>query len=175
MDVFQGFLTYVVPYINFLIFLAIVAFFAKKPLANLALTRKKEFQKHLDEASQTLKTAQEQLEDLRKRHQSLDKEIAGIRERVETEAKAEAAAIIDEGKKQAEYLMAEARRIRDVEYLQAQKKLEAEAIESVKQKLITKFRKDFDQNADERFIQARLKEIQTLVKENKTNKEAAHV
>lgn len=159
---FHWFVVYVVPYLNFFIFLAILVYFARKPLSQAALKRKNSFESHYQSASEALRNAQHQLESLQRRSKALDAEIALMRAKAVSEAESEANKIIEEGKKQAELILQDAKRMRDAEYLQAQSELEREALELAKARLVKKLETDFDASKDRSFIEARVKEMSLL-------------
>lgn len=161
-DPFHWFVEYIVPYLNFLIFLAILVYFARKPLALLASKRKIAFDTHYKAASDTLNEAKKQLEELQKRNKTLDSEIESLRAAALLEAQNEARRIIEDGKKLASLLLEDAKKMRDAEYLHAQKELEKEALALAKIAVIKKLEKDFDKTKDQKFVEDRLKEMSTL-------------
>ena len=65
-ELFHWFVEYIVPYLNFLIFLAILVYFAKKPLSHLASKRKSTFEAHFKAASEALESAKKQFDILQK-------------------------------------------------------------------------------------------------------------
>ena len=159
---FHWFVEYIVPYLNFLIFLAILIYFARKPLSLLASKRKLAFDAHYKTATDTLNEATKQLDELQKRNKTLDAEIASLKAAALQEAQNEAKRIIEDGKRLANLLIEDAKKMRDAEFFQAQKELEKEALALAKVAVIKKLEKDFDKTKDQKFVEDRLKEMSTL-------------
>lgn len=159
---FHWFVEYIVPYLNFLIFLAILVYVARKPLALLASKRKSAFDAHFKAASETLEEAKRQLEGLQKRNKTLDAEMENLRKAAVLDAQNEAKRIIEDGKKLAQLLLEDAKKMRDAEFLHAQQQLEKEALALAKVAVIKKLEKDFDKSKDQKFIEDRLREMSTM-------------
>jgi F0F1-type ATP synthase membrane subunit b/b' len=159
---FHWFVEYIVPYLNFLIFLAILVFFARKPLMLLASKRKSTFDDHYKSSSETLTSFRHQFEELQKRYKTLDHEMSLMTARALQDAQLEANRIIEDGKRQARQVLEDAKKMRDAEYLEAQKELGREALSLTKAALIEKLEKDFDGSKDQLFTEKRLNEMSGL-------------
>jgi F0F1-type ATP synthase membrane subunit b/b' len=161
-EFFHWFVECIVPYINFFIFLSILVFVARKPLSQLSLKRKKDFDAHHQKAAETLERVKNQLDELQHRSKGLDAEMERIKKSAMQEAQEEARRIVDQGKRLAQQILEDAKRMRDAEYLQAQKKLETQALHLVKLALVKRLEKDFDASKDVAFSEARIKEMDVL-------------
>lgn len=155
---------YVFPYLNLLIFLVILVFFARKPLSEIARKRKTDFEDFSKSATQALAQAKQQLAELNNQHQRLEQEVKEIKARAHREAEAEANKIIEEGRRIAKQIVDDAMRISSVEYQMAQRQLENEAVQAAKQAIIRKVTSDFKASHDEAFIEDQIKELASLTK-----------
>ncbi len=155
-------LEYVAPYVNFIIFVGILVYFARKPLAQLATKRKASFEAHFKAASEALAQAKHQLDEIQKRYSRLDEEIGALRKRAQTDAQHEAEKIISEGKRLAEQIVLDAKRMRDSEYLEAKKQLEREALSVARAVIIDKLQRDFSEAKDRSFVEGRIQELSKI-------------
>ncbi len=153
---------YVFPYLNLIIFLGILVFFARKPLSELAKKRKNDFEEFSKSATQTLAQAKQQLEELSKKHQALEEELKGIKEQAHRDAEDEAQRIIEEGRRIAKQIIDDAKRISAVEFQMAQRQLEKEAVFVAKQAIVRKIKADFKASHDETFVEDQIKGLASL-------------
>ncbi len=150
---------YVAPYINFLIFLGILVYFSRKPLANFAQNRKASFEAHFKTANDSLHEAQHELEAIQKRFAGLDEEIRVLKAKAKADAEADATKIVNEGKRLAAQILEDAKRMQEGEFLEAKKQLEAEALALAKTTLVERLQKEFDENRDRAFIEGQIHEL----------------
>ncbi len=163
---FHWFVEYLVPYLNFIIFLCILVFFARKPISQLVVKRKMEFDSHFKSANESLLHVKQQFEELQNRNRLLESEIAQMKERAIQDAQNEANRIIEDGKRLAQQILEDAKRMQKAEFYHAQKELENQVLNLVKSTLIKKFENEFDEAKDQKFVGDRLKEMSAL---NKTS------
>ncbi len=149
----QGF---IVPYINFLLFIVLAVIFFRKPLANMAKKRREDFKNNLKLASEAKEAADKKLAEINQRLSQLDQEIKQINERAETEAKKEAQKIIADAEKQAAFLVEEAKRISEAELSQAMIELQDQILHHVKEQLTKKIKSDFSRDQHSAYIQSHL-------------------
>lgn len=159
---FHWFVQFVVPYLNFLIFLGILVYFARTPLSQLASKRKSTFDAHHKAASEALNQAKQQLDELQNRAKVLSSEVDIMRSRGIQEAQSEAKRIVEDGKKLAQQILEDAKKMRDAEFLQAQAELERQALILVKTAVVKKLETDFNESKDHAFIEHRIKEMGEL-------------
>lgn len=162
------FVRYVVPYINFFIFLLILIYFARKPLSQFTLKRKVDFDNHKKLAAEALSLVQTQFEELQRRSNSLAVEIENLKKAAISESQNEAEKIVQEGKRLANQIVEDAKKMRDSEYLELQNRLQKEIFASVKSALENKLSTDFDENMDYGFTRRRAQEMKALISRTKS-------
>jgi len=162
-ETFHWFVEYIVPYLNFFIFLFILVFFARNPMSQFVKKRKADFDAYEKAANEALNSARAQIEELQKRSKSLNSEIENTKKNAIAEAQNEAKRIVDEGKKLAAQILEDAKRMRDSEFSEAQKKLQDEVLALVKSAVVKKLETEFDEGMDRHFMDARIKEMGVLL------------
>ena len=154
---------YVLPYINFAIFLAILVYFSRKPLSEMAKKRKNTFEVRQRLAAESYDLVKQELSDVRKKFEGLDREIANLRVKTLQDAQDEAKNIVEEGKRLAKQILDEAQKIRDGEFNQAQAELEKEITRAARLAVIDRLRSDFDETKDHLFSLKATKELSKIV------------
>ncbi len=128
MEQFSWWQSVVFPYVNFAIFIGVLIYFARGPLAKMVKQRCSDYEGLLAKAHEAQDLAAAQLADLEKRLASLDNELALIRQRMQSEAAHEAEEIKRKGEALRQYIQGEAERIRQAEVRRAGEKLQEQIV-----------------------------------------------
>lgn len=114
------------PYFQFLIFIALLIYFARKPVINFLESNRDDFRTRLSEAQQALSIAEQKVQKYEGLMNSLAKDIETIKERYLKEADLEKEKILHEANAAAESLLVDARRAANELITQSQKDLKEE-------------------------------------------------
>ena len=132
------------PYTNFTIFLVLLIYFARKPLAGIVQDR---YQKYVDlhaEAKQAYETAKEKHDELQQKLAGLQKEIDELNEISIQNAKHEYDAMVAQAKELGAHIIDEARMIADAEVEAAREQIKKEIITQLTDNVQQKISKDVD-------------------------------
>lgn len=113
--------------LNFVLILAVIIFFARKPVAEYLEQRRQGIQRNLEDSAKLLADAEAKLQDWNQRAGRLDAELAEIRETSRRIAEEEREAILAQARANAERIQHDARVAVDQELLRARRTLAAEA------------------------------------------------
>ena len=134
--------TYVFPYINFIVFFAILIIVGRKPIASMVAKRREDYDKLLAEASAAKRLAEERSQELKSRLEKLDQELSEIKQSAIQSAEAESKQMIEGAKKLADHLKDEASRIAQTEISNARLTLQREIVDTVKKSVSDKIASD---------------------------------
>lgn len=112
---------------NFLLLIAVLFYFARKPIAQFFADRRKEIGGELDGAARVLEEAESRFGDWQQKMAELDGEIATIRQRERRRAEQERDRILAEARQAAERIKTDAGNAVERELHRAQEKLREEA------------------------------------------------
>ena len=149
----------VYPYINFIIFFVLCIFILRKPIANIFVKRKEEFDKYYKEAAQLKEECEKKAQELHERETHLTEEIDSILSSSKKIAQAEADAIIDNANKLAAHIQEETLRLCESEIQKVKQGLKEEILKLVKQEVVNKIQQQH--TVDKEFLSRRIE----LVKE----------
>jgi F-type H+-transporting ATPase subunit b len=113
--------------LNFVLILAVIGYFARKPVAEYLEQRRQGIQRNLEDSAKLLADAEAKLQDWNQRAGRLDAELAEIRETSRRIAEEEREAILAQARANAERIQHDARVAVDQELLRARRTLAAEA------------------------------------------------
>lgn len=150
------------PFVNFFIFLAILVYFAKNPLRELAKKRNETFESHRKKALQAKDATEAKLIATQNRLASLDSEIEGLKKAAKEEVEQEARKILENGKLMSRQMLDEAKRSQEREFLSIQQRLKDEIAKTVQEALIHKVSHDLTKETDENFSSDKIKELRGL-------------
>ncbi|MDD9950549.1 MAG: ATP synthase F0 subunit B [Zetaproteobacteria bacterium] len=152
----EGMQLVVYPYINFFIFLAVLIYFARKPLRAVMEQRKVEFQQRRQEAEVAEQKAQALTAELEEQLSGLTERIATLKQEAKVSAEAEASRIIEEGKSHAALLVAEAEREVRGMLLDCERTLKAEILQSVREEATRKLQDEMSASGHQELVQANI-------------------
>ena len=152
----------VFPYINFFIFLFVLIKVAKAPLLGILAKRKEDYEAIYKKANQEKKDAEVKLAELNSRMTQLSKEVEEVQSKARDEAKKEAKGIIEEGKRLAENIKLEARRIAEVEAQKAQESLERMILDQVYENVLKKLKNDLVETDHEQINAKQIERLKTI-------------
>ncbi|MBI2603865.1 MAG: hypothetical protein HYW48_12500 [Deltaproteobacteria bacterium] len=147
------------PYLNFLVFVAILVYFAKNPLRELARKRNDSFESFRAKALAAKKEAESRLEDVQRRLENLDAEIENLKKNAIAEAKKEASVIIGKGRLIAQQMLEDAKRSGDAEVLFLRQRLKEEIAKTAKEVLVSRLQSEFTEKQDEIFSSLKIAEL----------------
>ena len=139
-DWFKG---VIVPYGNLLLFLAILIYFARKPIADMVAARRSAYQKLLAEASAARDQAMAKTAELETRLANLDKELEEIRVNSMREAELESKIMLEKAETLASNIRRDAAKAAEAQTQQAQEALQAEILASVGAAIRSKISSDY--------------------------------
>jgi F-type H+-transporting ATPase subunit b len=113
--------------INLAILLAVLVYFARKPIQQFFASRRAQIQGDLDSAASLLSEAEQRNSEIQRRLVDLESQIEEIRETTRRRAEEESEHILAEAHKTAERIQTDAAAAVDQELLRAQRELRAEA------------------------------------------------
>ena len=154
------FTSVIAPYINFFLFLGILVYFSRKPLAALALSKKEAFDNGASEATQRLQKAQAEHKDTTTRLAQLDAEVHQMIENAKAEADAERARQEREGEEAVKRIMADADRVVASELLRAQTELRREVFHLVRSAVTTQVGEELTQSDQRQIVSRRVSELE---------------
>jgi len=153
---------FIFPYLNFLLFVVGLVFFARKPLSGLFQKRRQEFEQLVASAREAQQKAEEQLRQLNERLAGLDDEVAAIRDGARQAAEEEARKIIEQGEALARYMKDEAVRVAEAEVDRARKNLQEEVLVAVRRQVSDKIRQDMTQDEKKQYIQSQVNRLRAV-------------
>lgn len=152
-------LTVVCPYINLLLFAGILAYFLRGPLVQFFRGQRDGFLKDREQAERLHSEAYEALQLLDTRLQSIDGEIARMKEDARAEAEREASSIVAKAEKRVEILQREAQRCLEQDLSKARDQLRLELVKLVSDKVVASLSERVDQKTSSQLTARYLKSI----------------
>ena len=149
----------VAPYFNFFLFLLVLVYFSRKPLAALALSKKEAFDIGAREATELFARAQTELKETKDRLSQLDEEIAKMKKDARSEAIEEERRQEKESKEAVERVKMDAKRAVASEELRAQEELRREVFLLVRRAVEDKVTATFSEEKQKQLISKRVEEL----------------
>jgi F0F1-type ATP synthase membrane subunit b/b' len=153
---------FILPYINFFIFLGLAIYFFRKPAREMAAKKRDAFAKLMAEARAVKDAAEARLAELQRRHTGLDREIADIKAIAKDGATQESSKIVADAERLADHLRLEARRIADAEVEKARNALRSEIVEAVKDHVQKKIKSELKDDAQLKLVRGKIADLQNL-------------
>lgn len=117
------------PYFQFVVFVAFIIYFARKPINKSLESKRDEFRTKLSEAHEALTLAQRKIKKYEAQLESLTKDVEDIKKQHLQEATFEKEKILQEANSGAESILADAKRAAQELIMQSQQELKAEMFE----------------------------------------------
>jgi len=156
----------ILPFANFLMFLALAIYFFRKPARAAAAGRRAAFQKLMGEARAAREEALAKLATLKKREAALSVELDEIREIARSTAQMESAKIIADAEQMAKHLQSEATRIAQAEVSKARHELRREIVEAVWAGVTQKLKTELNADAQHTLVHNKINELKQLHADN---------
>jgi F-type H+-transporting ATPase subunit b len=153
---------FIVPYINFAIFIVLGFFFFRKPLSQFAKNRRADFEKDMHAAQHAKNEALATLAKIDERLASLQAEMETIRQNSIDEAERESARIISDAQKQANFLIEEAKMIVDGEALKARSDILSSVLSKVRTQVEEKLINELKVPQQKVIFQSQLSKLSSL-------------
>ncbi|MES2745043.1 MAG: ATP synthase F0 subunit B [Bdellovibrionota bacterium] len=159
MENFEFFQSFLFPYINLAIFLALAVYILKKPILNALAGKRSSYLTMLERANLAREEAERKHRELEARLKGLDAEIAKMRGEVKNAAEQEAAAILTSGGNLAEHLKREAKRIAEAEIASAKEAIRAEILQQVREKTADELKRTLDDTRQHKILKQSLNDL----------------
>lgn len=159
---FDIFNAVVIPYINFAIFVIAFIVFFGKPLKAMALGRRTKYLDASKEAAKALASAQEQFDEIKRKFDSIEAELAGFKKESEALANDEAKRLVAEGERVAAQIMAETKRLAVEEINRARTELRQEIVAAAKKAAEAKLEAGLSDADKTRILASRSAELQGM-------------
>jgi F-type H+-transporting ATPase subunit b len=147
--------------VNFAILVAILLFFARKPIRDLLKNRTESIQKSIEEAREAREKAEEALAKVEERLKEKDREVADILATAERSGLKEREAIIEEGERLSRKIVEQARANIEYELKQAREAIKAEAVELAMELAEKKIREKLSEEEQKRLFEESLKKLES--------------
>jgi F0F1-type ATP synthase membrane subunit b/b' len=145
-----------IPYFNFFVFLAAFIVFFRKPLLQMASARRDTYLSASKEAAQALDAARKIFDDVKRRFDALDQELADFRKQSEVLAHDEAKRLLDETERFTRQLKDETARLAKDAVERARVELREEVVKAAKSLAADRITKELDAAAKEKILKARI-------------------
>lgn len=145
-----------IPYFNFFVFLAAFVLFFRKPLLQMASARRDTYLSASKEAAQALDAARKIFDDVKRRFDALDQELADFRKQSEVVAHDEAKRLLDETERFTRQLRDETARLAKDAVERARIELREEVVKAAKALAADRITKELDAAAKEKILKARI-------------------
>jgi F0F1-type ATP synthase membrane subunit b/b' len=145
-----------IPYFNFFVFLAAFIVFFRKPLLQMASARRETYLSASKEAAQALDAARKIFDDVKRRFDALDQELADFRKQSEILAHDEAKRLLDETERFTRQLKDETARLAKDAVERARIELREEVVKAAKSLAADRITKELDAAAKEKILKARI-------------------
>lgn len=130
----------ILPYFNFALFLGLCVYFFRKPLAAMALNRRKEFERAIQEATKVKDDALRKNQELTQRLRQLGAEVEAIKSGAAQAAEKDAQRMVADAETLARNLIEDARRMADAEVDRAKNALKVEIVNQVREAVVDKIK-----------------------------------
>ena len=145
-----------IPYFNFFVFVAAFVLFFRKPLLQMASARRDTYLSASKEAAQALDAARKIFDDVKRRFDALDQELADFRKQSEVLAHDEAKRLLDETERFTRQLKDETARLAKDAVERARIELREEVVKAAKALAADRITKELDAAAKEKILKARI-------------------
>lgn len=145
-----------IPYFNFFVFVAAFVLFFRKPLLQMASARRDTYLSASKEAAQALDAARKIFDDVKRRFDALDQELADFRKQSEVLAHDEAKRLLDETERFTRQLKDETARLAKDAVERARIELREEVVKAAKALAADRITKELDVAAKEKILKARI-------------------
>jgi F-type H+-transporting ATPase subunit b len=153
---------FVLPYLNFFIFLSILVFFAKAPVKEMIRKKRTSFENLLSQANNAKEEAIKKTTELDLKLSKLDLLFEEKSKAIVLEAQVEADKIVAEGKRQAEVLKEDAMRLVREEASKLKASLQNEILAEAKSALLSKIKEELSAENKDFFVNKQIKELSRL-------------
>lgn len=153
---------FVFQHINFLIFVALIAFFAFPALRKVLAQKRSDFAKLLGEAQKAKQVAEEQQKILDDRLSQLDREIRQILDQAKDSAELEAKAILDNAQAVAHHIRTEAQNTAASELALARDIIRQEIMTQVIEQVENRLTTQTDESVKVRLLDQRIGEVKKV-------------
>lgn len=150
--------------VNFLILVAVLVYFLRKPLSSFLQERRDLLKKSIDDAAKARQDAAEKLAAIEARLAKLPAEIEEISRRSAAEAEVEAKRIAEAGKAESERIRLQAESSADLEVKKAREELRREASELAAQAAEELVKREFKSSDQERLVRENIEKIREIVR-----------
>jgi F0F1-type ATP synthase membrane subunit b/b' len=144
------------PYFNFLVFLAAFIYFFRKPLKQMAAARRDAYLSASKAAAAALESARQTFDGVKKRLDALDAELAEFKKQSDAAAHAEAVKMAEETDRFVRQLETETARLAVDAVEQARQQLRREIVEAARDMAATKLETDLNAGNKETILKNRI-------------------
>ena len=152
----------VIPYINFFLFFAVLIFFAKKPMKQLAEDRYRKYVTLHTEAKTAFSAAEKQNLELKSKLQNLESEIDGLRKIALENAKHEYDVLIKQAHQLSEHIIDEARMITEAEVESAKEVIKKEIVDQLTLQVKNKIKNEFNPTEHQDLIKKQFSKVEAV-------------
>ncbi len=145
-----------IPYFNFFVFLGAFVLFFRKPLLQMAAERRETYLSASKDAAQALNSARKTFDEVKRRFDALDQELADFRRQSEVLAHDEAKRLLDETDRFTRQLKDETARLAKDAVERARIELREEVVKAAKALAADRITQELDAAAKEKILKARI-------------------
>lgn len=154
--------TTVIPYINFIIFLVMLIYFMRKPIAAMFADRRESFLAFSKSAEKKKKEAENINKKLTSQFSELEAHLASIKEKAIQDAEMRSKEMVAQAEKMAANIKTEAEKISDAEVIAAKQIIQDEIVYQVKKATKERIEKDFDHDKHIAYLSKETKKLEGL-------------
>ena len=166
MEDFDWIKGFVLPYINFSIFLFLAIKFFKKPIREMFAKRKTEYEDLVKEVNQVKEAALEKKSELESRLANLNKEVSNIKENAEKEANLQRDKMLRDAKVLADHMVKEAKRVADAEVARAKVEIRERIMSEVRAGVVKKLNAELNDDQHTRLVGKAVDQVADIRLEN---------
>ena len=155
-------MTFLWPYINFILFLILLWRLGKGPAEDLAKKKSDKYKLLFEESSAAYKKAEGFLSVLKKRFHALEKELLQVKKQANESGEREAKRLREEAKKASEFLVGETKRTIELERLRVEELLKKELWEQTIQGVIGRLQVELTSAEQKALVARSLSSIKEL-------------
>ncbi len=151
-----------IPYFNFALFLVAFVVFFRKPLANMAKSRRANYLAASKEATMALEKARDSFEEVKKRFDALESELATFKAQSEKAAHEEGRRAVEDAERVAKQIKEETNRLADEALARAKFELRQEVVQAAKTIVEKRLQTDLDSATKDKIIMARITQTKSM-------------
>ena len=149
----------IIPYLNFAFFLVALVFLFRKPLVAMAASRRNTYLEATRDAQKALEMAQEKFTEIKKRHDSLDAELAAFKSQSEANVREEAKKLVDDAERLSIQIREETKKIAQDAIFQARHELRQEITQAAVAEAAKKITANLGAGDKKAIIQTRINDL----------------